>query len=60
MINDFVNQAEVSSTSECSRLICQEMERADSFLVIFVTEIFISFNYQKCQFCQAEKHKYCY
>ncbi|CBI25034.3 unnamed protein product, partial [Vitis vinifera] len=45
MINDFVKQAEASSTSECSRLTCQEMERADSFLITAATEIFISFNY---------------
>ena len=45
MINDFVHHAEPSSASECSRLLCQEMERADSFLIICPTEIFVSFNY---------------
>ena len=45
MINDCVHHAELCSASESSRLLCQEMERADSFLIIFATEILVSFNY---------------
>lgn len=57
MINDFVNWAEAIPASECSWLIRQEKERADSCLIKCDAEVFIFFNYSRCQFCeQAEEH----
>ena len=53
IINDLVNPAKVSATSECRRLICKEVERGKSLLIYRVHMLRKQMDYCKGQICDA-------
>ena len=53
IINDLVNPAKVSATSECSRLIRKEVERGKSLLIYIVRKLRKFKDNCKGQICHA-------